>query len=94
MGFFPLCKTFRYCSEESEYPIKTSGLGYGPCLCLYSAYIQAYGVAGKVIGAKGDNTFLGCGGDGIHTQVRHNFVHSQNGGLVTKDNNHISAPSV
>jgi hypothetical protein len=56
-----------------------------------SAYVQAYRIADKVIQAKGDNEFLGSGGN-IHCGIRNDFKFTANG-LERKDKKTISAPN-
>jgi hypothetical protein len=54
---------------------------YGKTLRMFgkiSAYVQAYRIADKVIGAKGDNAFLGSGGN-IHCGIRKDFNFTANG---------------
>jgi hypothetical protein len=59
---------------------------------ILSAYIQAHRIANKVIKAAGDNSFLGAGGEGIHTGITKDFSATADGGLARNDKNHISAP--
>jgi hypothetical protein len=56
-----------------------------------SAYVQAYRIADKVIQAKGDNKFLGAGGN-IHCGIRKDFKSTANG-LERFDKKMISAPN-
>ena len=56
-----------------------------------SAYVQAFRIADKVIKAKGDNKFLGSGGQGIHCGVRDDFKETA-GGLARIDEKRFPAP--
>jgi hypothetical protein len=56
-----------------------------------SAYVHAYRIADKVIEAKGDNTFLGAGGN-IHCGIKNDFKETDNG-IERKDKKTISAPN-
>ena len=60
---------------------------------IASAYIQAYRIAGKVIKAKGNNNFIGSGGDGIHCHVNSDFKPTCDGGLARKDGKVIEPPN-
>jgi hypothetical protein len=59
-----------------------------------SVYIQAHRIANKVIKAAGDNSFLGAGGEGIHTGISKDFSATEDGGMARKDKKHISAPGI
>jgi hypothetical protein len=47
-----------------------------------------------VIKAGGDNSFLGAGGEGIHTGISQEFSATLIGGMARDDGNHISAPGI
>jgi hypothetical protein len=54
--------------------------------------VQAHRIANKVIKAAGDTSFLGAGGEGIHTGITQDFSATPTGGIARNDKRHISAP--
>ena len=61
-----------------------------PNFKIASGYIQAHRIAAEVVKSRGDNKFLGVGGN-IHSGVRKDFTETATG-LVRKDKKIIKAP--